>query len=233
MGWVEMNTKITDAPTTEQKPQEQKPRGRPKGSTDSKPRKISEERRKQSSEQMKKMNAERYPAPGEGYNTKYITFMMEVMPKEPLDINDVEEMQKRFEHYLYTCAKYDMKVGNLGAYTAIGITKEQAQRFEEGVKANPARSSFIKNVRQFCAMYREGLMGDGKVNPVTGIFWQKNYDGFRDQTEMVVSQGSQNEYKSAEQLSQKYLESSDIGQLPVVAEAEGVEVSDDSAPQGE
>ncbi|CAJ0600759.1 unnamed protein product [Cylicocyclus nassatus] len=34
---------------------------------------------------------------------------------------------------------------------------------------------------------REGLMADGKVNPVTGIFWQKNYDGLRDQQEVVVA----------------------------------------------
>lgn len=215
-------------------PQDEQPkqRGRPVGIKETKPRNVSAETRKQRSENMKKVVEGNYPVSGEGYNTKYIQFMLEVMPTEPLDTNDVAEMERRFVHYLDVCAKYDMKVGNLGAYTAIGITKDQARHFEENVKSNPARSDLIKKVRQFCAMYREGLMGDGKVNPVTGIFWQKNYDGFRDQTEMVVSQGPQNEYKSAEQLSQKYLESSDIGELPVVAEAEGV-IEDDPAEQKE
>ena len=49
------------------------------------------------------------------------------------------------------------------------------------------RTEFIKKVKAACALYREGLMQDGKVNPVTGIFWQKNYDGFKDQQELVVT----------------------------------------------
>lgn len=33
---------------------------------------------------------------------------------------------------------------------------------------------------------REQLMADGKVNAVAGIFWQKNYDGLKDQQEVIV-----------------------------------------------
>ena len=28
-------------------------------------------------------------------------------------------------------------------------------------------------------------MSDGEINPVTGIFWQKNWDGLKDQQEVV------------------------------------------------
>jgi hypothetical protein len=31
------------------------------------------------------------------------------------------------------------------------------------------------------------MMADGKLNPVVGIFWQKNYDGFKDQQEVVLA----------------------------------------------
>lgn len=57
-------------------------------------------------------------------------------------------------------------------------------------------------------MYREGLMEDGKVNPVTGIFWQKNYDGMKDQQEVVLTPNTSplGEQKDAEALKQKYLE---------------------------
>jgi len=52
-------------------------------------------------------------------------------------------------------------------------------------------------------------MEDGKINPVTGIFWQKNYDGLRDQQEVVLTpnQSPLGEQKDAESLRQKYLES--------------------------
>lgn len=197
--------------------EQSKPRGRPPGVKETKPRNISDEQRKKNAESMQKINASRYPASGEGYNTKQIQFMLEIMPRNPLDKNDVQEMERRFEHYLETCAKYDVKVGNLAAYTAIGVGKDEIRGWIQHPKANPERAEFGKKVVQFCAMYREGLMGDGKVNPVTGIFWQKNYDGFRDQTEMVVTPGNQNDdYKSAEQLEKKYLEASEVGSLPVI-----------------
>lgn len=155
----------------------------------------------------------------EGYNTLMIKFMREIEPTEPLDINDVAEMSRRFEHYLDVCAKYDRKIGNLAAYAAIGITKEQAKDFEVNNKSNPARAYFIKKVKQFCSMYREGLMQDGKVNPVTGIFWQKNYDGLKDQQEVVVTPNNPlGEMGDTERIKQKYLDAG-YNVLPEVAES--------------
>jgi hypothetical protein len=85
------------------------------------------------------------------------------------------------------CAQWDMKVGNMAAYAAIGIDKADAYEWSNRNLGNPARTAFIKKVQKVSAMYREGLMEDGKVNPVTGIFWQKNYDGMKDQQEVVLT----------------------------------------------
>ena len=91
----------------------------------------------------------------------------------------------------------------------------------------PARSTFIKKVRQFCATYREGLMEDGKVNPVTGIFWQKNYDGMKDQTEMVVTPNNPlGDAADTQALAQKYLDNADIVDMPEVAERGKNKLSD-------
>lgn len=144
----------------------------------------------------------------EGYNSRMIQFTMEIMPSEKLDYNDIEEMERRFMHYLETCAKYDMKIGNQAAYAAIGIDKGIAWEWVNRCTTNPARTDFIKKVQKVCALYREGLMQDGKVNPVTGIFWQKNYDGMKDQTEMVLTPNNPlGEQKDMKALEQKYLES--------------------------
>ncbi|MBR1732138.1 MAG: hypothetical protein IJ729_08880 [Alloprevotella sp.] len=148
-------------------------------------------------------------SPSDGYNSRRIAFMMEILPTEPLNYNDVEEMERRFNRYLQICAERDMKIGNQAAYAAIGIDKGIAWEWANRSTANPARADFIKKVQKVCALYREGLMEDGKVNPVTGIFWQKNYDGLRDQQEVVLTpnQSPLGEQKDAEQLRQKYLES--------------------------
>lgn len=152
-----------------------------------------------------------------GYNTRRIMFMQAILPTEPLDLNDVAEMERRFNRYLQLCAEWDMKIGNQAAYAAIGIDKGTAWEWENRSLGNPARTDFIKKVRQFCAMYREGLMEDGKVNHVTGIFWQKNYDGMKDQQEVVLTPNTSplGEQKDAEALRQKYLENAyGITELP-------------------
>ena len=153
----------------------------------------------------------------EGYNTRRIAFMQAILPTEPLNYDDVEEMERRFVRYLQKCAEWDMKVGNQAAYAAIGIDKNTAWDWANRTMGNPARSTFIKKVQQVCALYREGLMEDGKVNPVTGIFWQKNYDGMKDQQEVVLTpnQNPLGEQKDAESLKQKYLENTyGVAELP-------------------
>lgn len=62
-------------------------------------------------------------------------------------------------------------------------------------------------------------MQDGKVNPVTGIFWQKNYDGLKDQQEVVVTPNNPlGEMGDTERIKQKYLDAS-YNVLPEVAES--------------
>ena len=61
-------------------------------------------------------------------------------------------------------------------------------------------------------------MEDGKVNPVTGIFWQKNYDGMKDQQEVVLTpnQNVLGDGIDAERLKQKYLENAEIAERPIL-----------------
>ncbi len=42
-------------------------------------------------------------------------------------------------------------------------------------------------MKSFCASYREQLGADGKLNPVTLVWWQKNYDGLVDKSEVVLT----------------------------------------------
>lgn len=150
----------------------------------------------------------------DGYNTKVINFMNLIIPKEPLDYNDVPEMERRFDRYLQLCAEYNQKVSNLGAYTALGVPKQTIDYWKNECKTNPERSDFVKRVQQICAYCRENLMIEGKVNPVVGIFWQKNYDGFKDQQEVVLTPNDPlGDETSEKALKNKYLE--DIGAKPI------------------
>lgn len=194
--------------------------GRPKGSKDKKPRKKrTDDHRPWENSPVYQGQMQEIP---EEYNTKRIKFMMEIMPTEPLDYTDVAEMERRFAHYLQKCAEYGMKIGNQAAYMAIGITKDHVYDWVNRSNLNKSRSDFVKKVQRFCATYREGLMEDGKINVVAGLFWQKNYDGLRDQQEVVLTPNTSplGEQADAEALKQKYLASTyEAEALPESAES--------------
>lgn len=181
--------------------EEKKPLGRPKGSKDKTTRK------KRADNPLKKAHNPKLP---EGYNARLIRFLKEIAPESRIDVNDVPEMKRRFDHYLDMCEKYDMKLANLQAYSAIGFSKEQVHQFLIRRSANPERADFLEHVRQMCGSYREALANDGKISVPIAIFYGKNYDGLKDQQEVVVSASPLDEGISAEALEQKYLESANL-----------------------
>ena len=151
-----------------------------------------------------------------GYNGELVSNIASLIQPPELTDPDCIERWEKFTAYLRMCAEKDMKVGNLAAYMAIGIDKTIAWKWENE-QLSKDRRNLIKSIRQVCAVYREQLMQDGKVNPVVGIFWQKNYDGMRDQTETVITAnaplGEEGTGRDAERLAETYL-SNAKGALP-------------------
>ena len=49
-------------------------------------------------------------------------------------------------------------------------------------------------------------MADGKIFPATGIFWQKNWDGLKDQQDVVVEPRKQIEAEQSPEEVQQMLE---------------------------
>ena len=68
---------------------------RTQGAKDTKPRARSAE-----SSNLKGIVADQNPNLPQGYNTRRIAFMQAILPTEPLDHDDVEEMERRFQNYL-------------------------------------------------------------------------------------------------------------------------------------
>ncbi len=167
--------------------------GRPKGSTDKKKRKP------------------RYPKTPEGYTAKVVKMAIDTTPTERLDHTDVDEMERRFYNYLKYCQSFDLKVGNLGAYNAIGITKHTADRWANDF-TNVRRREFILKVQSMCGVIRELMAQDSEINPAIGIFYGKNYDGLKDQTERVtVNQDPLGSGASRKELERRYM-----GQVEIV-----------------
>lgn len=126
-----------------------------------------------------------------GDNSKYATILLELSSWPKPDKRNVEELEDRFMEYLQYCAINDVKIGNQMAYLAMGLNKDDVYDMEHGRKLDSTHSDFIKKVKQICAGNRELLMQDGKVNPITGIFWQKNYDQMKDVQDITITPNNQ------------------------------------------
>ena len=110
---------------------------------------------------------------------------LEVALWDEIDTKDPEQLRDRTLKYLQYCIDNKIKPGNLGLYNAWGLTKGEVSNIQQR-EPNSLRAGVIKKSRQIMSQIREQLMSDGKINPVTGIFWQKNWDGLKDQQEVVV-----------------------------------------------
>lgn len=128
------------------------------------------------------------------YNSRLIAHAMKVQEiAANADKSDILSMKSCFIAYLQLCQQDGFSVGNIGAYAAMGLSNTEFQSMSK--RSDPAYRDFCKWVKQTCALFRETRVADGKLNPVIGIFWQRNYDGLRNDTEQVQAvQEQEDEY---------------------------------------
>jgi hypothetical protein len=98
------------------------------------------------------------------------------------DINDPQSLMDCLQKYLLFCMENNIKVTNMAAYAACGVSITDLSNWESGRtrKNDPRYKEFAQFVRSVCAQYREQAMSENILNPVVGIWWQKQYDGMRD-----------------------------------------------------
>lgn len=128
------------------------------------------------------------------YNSRLIAHAMKVQEiAANADRGDIISLKSCFIAYLQLCQQDGFSVGNIGAYAAMGMSNSDFVYLSR--KSDPAYRDFCKWVKQTCALFRETRVADGKLNPVIGIFWQRNYDGLRNDTEQVQAiQEQEDEY---------------------------------------
>ena len=142
------------------------------------------------------------------YNSLVIKHSLECFEiSRDADINRPETLAECFRKYLIICEKNGMKIGTIGACTAMGISYKVLESWRLGYKRanNPEYKSLADMVCGICSMSREQLISDGKLHPVIGIFWQRNFDGLRNDTEQLQqTETADNENMTAEEYRQKY-----------------------------
>ena len=127
-------------------------------------------------------------------NANMVNCILESFNSPLPDLDKPQEVEKAINDYFKRCISRGLRPGNLGLYNAIGLDKNNVRDLVQGrVKTVNGKSvnistiSLIKKAIKQMGEFREMLGSQGKLNPATLIFWQKNFDGLEDVQRVDIS----------------------------------------------
>lgn len=142
---------------------------------------IVKKRKPRGLEVMKDFGAE----PGE--NARFIRFALASWDLPPIDISDPEQVKKRIGEYFQHCADNDRKPQIVGMCNWLGISRNTLHTWTTGEYRNASHSDIIKKAVNFIEEMWADYMLSGKLNPASGIFLAKNWYGYKDIADVVVT----------------------------------------------
>lgn len=116
-------------------------------------------------------------------NAELLTHVMQTFEiAKSVNTDDIDSLQNALLAYLQLCSQTNRRITNQGVYNALGVTRQTISLWATGQRHgnDPRYRKFAETIKGICAQYREDMLVSGMINPVVGIWHQKNYDGFRD-----------------------------------------------------
>ena len=137
------------------------------------------------------------------YNARLIEHMFAIQQiAANADRSDLVSLKSCFVAFMQLCQNDGFKVGNLAAYSAMGFSKHEWDVFSK--RDDPEIKRFCALVQQTCAIARETNIAENQLNPVIGIFWQRNFDGLRNDTEQAQALQEQEDIGGSQSYKDKY-----------------------------
>lgn len=112
------------------------------------------------------------------------------MDSPPVDLHNVDEVKQAILEYFTDCEESGKRPGNMGLYRALGMSRQDVNNVLTGKSKSKASLDVIDTIKKtvlLLAEYREQLGAQGKLNPVTMIFWQKNFDGLDETNKLEIT----------------------------------------------
>lgn len=124
-------------------------------------------------------------APGE--NSRFLRFALVSWDLPPIDISDPEQVRERITQYFHHCADNDRKPQIVGMCNWLGITRATLNNWLNGTLRSETHLDLIKKAVNLIEEQWADYMQNGKINPASGIFLGKNWYGYKDVADVVVT----------------------------------------------
>lgn len=106
-----------------------------------------------------------------------------------IDLDSDSEVENRISEYFDYCMEVGLRPNIEGLSLAIGVDRRTLWDWEVGntrSSVGSRRSDIIKKAKDYIAFLMSDAVMEGQINPVTWIFYAKNYFGMSDKQEIEV-----------------------------------------------
>lgn len=155
------------------------------------------------SDWMKELSADYPSEPGE--NARYIRNALASWDLPPIDISDPKQVQERLGQYFRHCAENDRRPQIVGMCNWLGISRQALNEWKNGEVRASTHGDIIKKAYDLMEEMWTDYMTNGKISPPTAIFLAKNWYGYKDVADVVVTPNNPYQAASDEELKGKYL----------------------------
>lgn len=146
-----------------------------------------------------------YVEPGD--NSRYLRYALASWDLPPIDISDEKQVEKRIQEYFAYCAENDRKPNMVGIANWLGVNRDTLNSWKRGEYRTSTHSVIMQKVAGTLEEMWVDYMQNGKLNPASGIFLGKNFFGYKDVQDVVVTPNNPiGDAAQQQALEDKYLE---------------------------
>lgn len=122
-----------------------------------------------------------------GDNSRFVRFAMESWNLPPIDISDPKQVEERIGLYFKHCADNDRRPQIIGLCNWLGINRDTLNMWVRGETRSSTHTDIIKKAYAVMEEMWTDYMQYGKISPPTAIFLAKNWYGYKDIADVVIT----------------------------------------------
>ena len=123
----------------------------------------------------------------DGDNSRFVRHALASWDLPPIDISDPKQVENRLHQYFQYCIENDRRPQVVGMCNWLGVSRNTVNTWKNGEYRNGSHSDIIKRAYDTLEEMWVDFMQGGKINPATGIFLAKNFFGYKDVADVVVT----------------------------------------------
>lgn len=141
-----------------------------------------------------------------GENSRFVRNALVAWNLPPIDISDPKQVEHRIGEYFQHCIENDRRPQIVSLCNWLGINRDTLNAWKNGDVRGATHSDIIKKAYAFMEELWTDYMQCGKISPPTAIFLAKNWYGYKDVADVVVTPNNPMQDLDAETARQRLID---------------------------